>query len=76
MHLRHGLRELELVLHDFGVFEVCLLVLSHRFPKQHCNSRNVTESRLCRCIVAGGTNCLTRLIGAIPEAIFLANISI
>ena len=25
MHLHHSLRKLELALHDFGVFEVCLL---------------------------------------------------
>ena len=48
LHLRHSLRKLELALHDFGVFEVCLLVLSHSFPKHHCNSRNAVESRLCR----------------------------
>ena len=38
MHLRHSLRKLELALHDFGVFEVCLLVLRHSFPKQRRNS--------------------------------------
>ena len=48
MHLRHSLRKLDLALRDFGVFEVCLLVLCHSFPKQHCNSRNAAESRLCR----------------------------
>ena len=32
MHLRHSLRKLEPVLHDFGVFEVCLLVLCNSFP--------------------------------------------
>ena len=48
IHLRHSLRKLELAMHDFGVFEVCLLVLCHCFPKQHCNSRNAAESRLCR----------------------------
>ena len=37
MHLRHSLRKLELALHDFGVFEGCLLVLCLSFPKQHCN---------------------------------------
>ena len=35
MHVRHNLRKLELALHDFGVFEVCLLVLRHSLPKQH-----------------------------------------
>ena len=48
MHLRHSLRKLEFALHDFGVFEVCLRVLCHRFPKQHYTSRNAGESRLCR----------------------------
>ena len=44
MYLHHSLRKLELVLHDFGVFEVYLLVLPHSFPKQHCNSQNAVES--------------------------------
>ena len=35
MHLRHSSRKLELELHDFGGFEVCLLVLRPSFPKQH-----------------------------------------
>ena len=34
MHLCHSLRKLELALHDFGVYEVCLLVLRHSFPHQ------------------------------------------
>ena len=29
MHLRLSLRKLEFELHDFGVFEVCLLVYAH-----------------------------------------------
>ena len=73
MPLRHSLRKLEFALHDFGVFEVCLLVLCHSFPKQHCNSRNAAESRHCK---QDATNYLTRLIAAILEAIFLANFSI
>ena len=48
MHLVHSLRKLELALHDFGVFEVCLLILCHSFPKQHCNSRKAAVSRFCR----------------------------
>ena len=43
-----SLRKLELALHDFGVFEVCLLVLCHSLPKQRCNSWNAAESRRCR----------------------------
>ena len=79
MHLRHSLRKLELALHDFGV----LLSLSASFiaatsPKNIA----IVEMRLNQgfvdkiCNVAGGTNCLNRLISAIPEAIFLANFSI
>ena len=79
MHLRHSLRKLELALHDFGV----LLSLSASFiaatsPKNIA----IVEMRLNQgfvdkiCNVAGGTNCLNRLISAIPEASFLANFSI
>ena len=71
MPLRHSLRKLELALHDFGVFEVCLLVLCHSFPKQQCKSRNAAESRLCK---QNATNCLTRLIAAILEAIFFSQL--
>ena len=79
MYLRHSLRKLELALHDFGVF----LSLSTSFiattsPKNIA----IVEMRLNQgfvdkiCNVAGGTNCLNRLISAIPELIFLANFSI
>ena len=49
MHLRHSLRKLELALHDFGVFEVCLLVLCHSFLKQHCNSRDAAVDKMQCC---------------------------
>ena len=46
-------------------------------PKQHCNGRNSAESKFkalkIRCNVAGGTNCLTRLIATVPEEFFLAS---
>jgi len=47
-HLRTSLRKSELALHDFGVFEVCLLVVCDSFRKPHCNTcnRNAAESRL------------------------------
>ena len=77
MHLRHSLRKLELAQHDFGVF----LSLSTRFiattsPKNIA----IVEMRLNQgfvdkiCNVAGGTNCLNRLISAIPEAIFFSQL--
>ena len=80
MHLRHSLRKIELALQDSGVFEVCLLVSCHSFPQTNCNSRNAAESRFYRydamLLASEGTNYLTRLIAAIPEAICLANFSI
>ena len=46
LHRRRSLRKLELALHDFRVFEVCLRVLCHSFHKQHYNSRDAAESRI------------------------------
>ena len=77
MHLRHSLRKLELALHDFGV----LLSLSASFiattsPKNIA----IVEMRLNQgfvdkiCNVAGGTNCLNRLISTIPEVIFFSQL--
>ena len=80
MHLRHSLRKLELALHDFGV----LLSFSASFIAATSPQKKIpiVEMRLNQgfvdkiCNVAGGTNCLNRLISAIPELIFLANFSI
>ena len=77
MHLRHSLRKLELALHDFGVFEiVCKLYVTHS-P----NNIAVVEIRLNQGFAdkmqsCQGKNCLTRLIAAVREAIFLANFSL
>ena len=43
MHLHHSLRKLELALHDFRVFEVCLLALCHR---RSPNNIAIVEMRL------------------------------
>ena len=75
MHLRHSLRKLELALHDFGV----LLSLSASFIAT-TSPKNIAKMRLNQgfvdkiCNVAGGTNCLNRLISAIPEAIFFSQL--
>ena len=47
MHLRHSLRKFELALHDFGVFEVCLLFYATASP----NNIAIVEMRLSQGFV-------------------------
>ena len=47
MHLHHSLRKFELALHDFGVFEVCLLFYATASP----NNIAIVEMRLSQGFV-------------------------